>query len=302
MVITASQHGSDSKHLTQLSRPSSGFARRVLRRTEISSAKLTGIGFIKYQVWEQVLRESWSDTSLALGRTARRLGVSDLTVVRYAIRLDLLMNAPGSRQVSHKTIERYKNFRRSRSEALEHYRKEWLSVREANPNASRRQLMTLESFLYLWLRKNDSEWLEVHLPPVTKGERKSELKDWKNIDLELAAAIEATAKRIRGELGRPIRISLAAIAKQVGHKAWLEHSLHKLPLTSKALYDYLESVEEFLLRRVTWTEDYYFQKGICPARSYFEVWAGTKHQSRVMPAVQSAIDAALSKLRERLHR
>jgi hypothetical protein len=251
-------------------------------------------------VWEQVLREAWSDTSLSVGSAARRLGVSDLTAVRYAIRLDLPMNAPGFRQVSPKTIERHKNFRRSRQEALEHYRKEWLSVLGANPDASRRQLMTLKSFLYLWLRKNDSEWLEVHLPPVIKGERKSELKDWENIDVELAAAVQATAKRIRGTPGRPIRISLAAIAKEVGHKAWLEHRLHKLPLTSKALDDCLESVEEFLIRRVRWAEEYYFQKGVVPMRSYFEANAGTRHKSGKRPAVQNEIDAALERLNTRL--
>jgi hypothetical protein len=75
-------------------------------------------------------------------------------------------------------------------------------------------------------------------------------QDWKSIDLELAAAIKATAKRIRETPGRPIRISLTAIAKEVGHKAWLEHKLHKLPLTSKALDDCLESMEGFLTRRV----------------------------------------------------
>jgi len=250
--------------------------------------------------WEQVLREAWSDTSLSLERAARRLGVSELTVVRYAIRLDLPMNAPGSRQISLKTIERYKNFRRSRSEALEYYRKEWLSVREANPNAGRRQLMILESFLYLWLKKNDSEWLEGHLPPIIKSERKIELKDWKSIDLELAAAIKATSKRIRETPGRPIRISLAAIAKEVGHKAWLEHKLHKLPLTSKALDDCLEPVEEFLIRRVRWAEEYYFQKGVFPMRSYFEARAGTRHKSGKRPAVQSEIEAALGRLNTRL--
>lgn len=250
-------------------------------------------------IWEQVLREAWSDTSLSLERAACRLGVSDLTVVRYAIRLGLPMNASGSRQISLKTIERYKNFRRSRSEALEYYRKEWRSVREANPNAGRRQLMTLESFLYLWLKKNDSEWLEGHLPPIIKSDRKIELKDWKSIDLELTAAIEATAKRIRETPGRPTRISLAAIVREVGHKDWLELKLHKLPLTSKALDACLESVEGFLTRRVKWAEEYYFQKGICPARSYFEVSAGTKNQSKKMQSVQLAVDAAMERLKNK---
>lgn len=53
-------------------------------------------------VWEKTLREVWSDNSLSVATAGHRLGVSDLTVVRYAIRLDLPMNAPGTRRVSPK--------------------------------------------------------------------------------------------------------------------------------------------------------------------------------------------------------
>lgn len=252
-------------------------------------------------VWEKVLREIWLDTSITLREASRRLGVSELTVVRYAIRLELPMNAPGTRPVGSKTLARYKSFRRSRAEALEFYRQEWLSLLEANPSTSRRQLMTISSFLYLWLRKNDSEWLEDHLPPVRKGDRKTELKDWKSIDIELAAAIGATAKRIREMPGCPARVSMAAIAKEVSHKPWLEQHLNKLPLTSKALKDCLESVEEFLLRRVRWAEEWYYERGICPARSYFKARAGVKNKTGEMPAVQRAVDAAMERLSQRLN-
>lgn len=160
--------------------------------------------------------------------------------------------------------------------------------------------MTVASFLYLWLRKNDSEWLEAHLPPVIKGDRKNELKGWKRIDIEVSAAVEAAGRRIREIPGRPVRVSLAAIAREVGHKAWLEQSLDKLPLTSDALDACLESVEDFLIRRVHWAEEYYSVKGICPARSYFEARAGTRNKSGKLPAVRSAIDAAMERLSARV--
>jgi hypothetical protein len=195
------------------------------------------------------------------------------------------MNSPNTRSVGPKTIKRFKNYRRSRKEALDHYRKEWLLVLEANPAASRNQLAAVASFLYLWLNKNDSGWLETHLPLVRKGVRKEELKDWKSIDIKLAPTIKAAAKRIREMPGRPTFISLAAISREVGHKSWLEFRLHKLPRTAKALKVCLESVEEFLIRRVRWAEEHYSQIGACPARSYFETLAGTKHKSKEMPEV-----------------
>jgi len=251
--------------------------------------------------WEEVLKEIWANTSISVAGIARQLGVSDLTVVRYAIRLDLPMNAPNARQVSPKTIERYKHFRRTKKEAIEHYRKEWLSVIEANPSASRKQLTNISSFLYLWLRKHDSDWLEAHMPLVKKGERRAELKDWKLIDIELAAKVIAAASHLRTLQNRPVRLTFAAITREVGNRTWLEFRLQKLPLTTAALNNCLETVEEFLIRRVAWAEEYYFQKGICPARSYFEARAGTKHKSRVLQVVQGAIDVALGRLRERLY-
>jgi len=250
--------------------------------------------------WEQALSEAWLNISLSVEAAARQLGVSGLTVVRHAIRLDLPMNTPNARQVSTKTIERYKSFRRSRKDALEYYRNEWLSVLEANPSASRKQLIEVASFLYLWLRKYDSAWIESHLPLVKKGKRKAELKDWGRIDIELAAAVDAAALHIRELPSRPVRLTSTAIRREVGNRMWLEFRLHKLPLTAIALKSYLETDEQFLIRRVAWAEGYYSQKGICPTRSYFEARAGTKHKSGKMPAVQSAIDIALERLQARL--
>ena len=80
-------------------------------------------------IWESRLRELWKDTFLSLVEAGRKLGVSALTVVRYAIRLGLPMNTANARQVSEKTIQRYSSFRPLRNESLEHYRHEWLVIR-----------------------------------------------------------------------------------------------------------------------------------------------------------------------------
>ncbi|MDQ3816229.1 MAG: TnsD family transposase [Acidobacteriota bacterium] len=247
-------------------------------------------------VWEKALREIWADRSISLREAARRLGVSELSVVRHAIRLELPMNVSGARHVGPKTLKRYKNFRIPKDSALELYKRDWLEVVRANPNASRRQLMTMASFLYLWLGKNAPEWLEAHLPPIRKGDHRGDLKNWNSIDAKLAPAVRSAGKQIKASEGRPVRVSLAAILRKVGHRAWIERCLPKLPRTSKALSKYLESHEEFLIRRVKWAEDLYIRIGKCPSRYYFEVHAGTRNKSGRSPAVQSAIDAAIERL------
>jgi hypothetical protein len=170
-------------------------------------------------VWEQSLRHLWGDTAVTVEGAAEGLGVSSLTVVRHAIRLGLPMNVPGARQVSTKTIQRYKKWRRTMQDAKETYRREWLSVLKANPKAGRNALINKESFLYLWLRKNDPEWIETHLPAARKFVRQGELVNWSNVDAKLSAKVKAAVKRIKELPGRPVRASKAAVIREVGSKA-----------------------------------------------------------------------------------
>lgn len=250
-------------------------------------------------VWEKALREAWCNTNISVAKAARQLGVSALTVVRYAIRLDLPMNVPGARQVGLKTVERYKNYRRSRKEALEYYRKGWVSILEANPDASRKQLMIMASFLYLWLNKNDSEWLENHLPPIRRSYLGGDLKDWDSIDIELSALVEVTAKRLRERPGRPTRVCLTAIIREVGHQVHFERRLDRLRLTKNALNTNLESLEAYMIRKVEWAESSYQQEGHCPTRSQLMGRAVVVNRTGKSLPVQNAIDAALGRLREK---
>lgn len=249
-------------------------------------------------VWEQVLRESWPDTDIPIPRIAQRLGVSHLTVVRHAIRLKLPMNVPGARAVSVNTVERYKNFHKSRKSTLEKYRNDWLSVLAANPEASRNQLMVAANFLYLWLNKNDSDWLEANLPPVRKFIRRGDLKDWKTIDIKLARAVRAAAKRIREKPGRPKRICLSAIIGEVGHKVHIEHRLDKLPHTATTLCTYLESLEAYMIRKVEWAEACYRKEGHCPTKNKLMTRAVIRNKTGKTLPVQNAINAAMERLVE----
>ena len=245
--------------------------------------------------WEENLRDLWGRTQLSLREMALKLGVSELTVVRHAIRLCLPMNRPGARQVSG--YERHRKCRKTHQEAMDLYKREWILVRESNPNATRNELINIASFLYQWLRKNAPEWIESHLPPAIKGKSKKNRIRWKSIDPRLAATIRSKAKKIRNRLGRPIRVSITTLIKEVGHRAWIEKKLEKLPLTAKALGDSLESMESYLIRRVEWTKERYLHEGLQPTRSQFALRAGTKNKTGRGQQVQRAIDAAMARLR-----
>jgi hypothetical protein len=244
--------------------------------------------------WEEKLREMWGRTRLSLREVALKLGVSELTVVRHAIRLCLPMNIPGARRVSG--YERYRKYRKTHQEAMELYKREWILVRESNPNAARNELINIANFLCQWLRKNAPEWIESHLPPAIKGKPKKNRIRWKSVDPRLAATIRSKAKKIRNRLGRPIRVSITALIREVGHRAWIEKKLEKLPLAAKALGESLESMESYLIRRVEWTKECYLLEGLQPTRSQFVLRAGTKNKTGRGQQVQRAIDAAMMRL------
>lgn len=251
-------------------------------------------------LWEKTLCELWGNAAISTGEIGRRLGVADLTAVRYAIRLRLPMNTAGSRKVSEKTIRRYSNFRSSREEAIKHHRAEWIAVREMNPLASRKELISIASFLYLWLRKNDTEWIESHSPsPLDKG-RKVPRVDWEKLDCELSEAIIRSTIRIKAIQGKPVRASLAEVIREIGHQVHLEQRLDKLPRTSAALYAHIETLEDYAIRRLRWAEACYKQEGVCPTRAKIirrAVLQATK--SVRAPLVQSAIDDAVERLSKR---
>lgn len=250
-------------------------------------------------VWEQSLSQFWGNAAVTIEGAAESLGVSSLTVVRHAIRLGLPMNVPGARQVSKKTIQRYKKWRRTMQDAKETYRREWLSVLKANPKAGRNALINKESFLYLWLRKNDPEWIETHLPAARKFVRRGELINWSKVDADLSVKVEAAVRRIKELPGRPVRASKAAVIREAGSKAQIEMRLDKLPLTSRVLAEQLETLEELLIRRVAWAERYYLEEGICPTRLQFVVLIGARTKAGSSARVQSYVDDAIMRLGSR---
>lgn len=246
-------------------------------------------------IWEEILKERWDETTLPLPCLADELGVAPVSVVRHAIRLSLPMNKPGHRKAEG--YDRHKNPRRTFLESLEHYRHKWQVLRTDYPKAGRTELIALDSFTYLWLNRHDKEWLEAHLPPVQKRTSMGALLDWGKIDRELSVSLEITVKQIRELPGKPVRISIAAIVRQIGYRTYLEQALDKLPQTSKVMKQNLESLEAHSLRCINWAESQFRKEGVCPSRSEFIYRAGIRNKTGKKAKAQTAIEAALHRLR-----
>jgi hypothetical protein len=261
-------------------------------RLKVSSVQAYG------GVWEASLRELWEDTSITIREIAQKLGVNELTVKRRAIQLGLTYprNTPGAQTASGVILDRYRIARKPLNEELEGRRAQFMAVRETNHQAGRLQLQRIAPSLLNWLRRYDSEWLEERLPAIEKSLPPPVRVDWEGWDVKLAGAVVATALQIKQASGYPVRVSLKAISDQVGHRAWFEKNLDRLPLTAEAIAKQVESFEDFLLRKVEWAKNLYQQQGGVPTRHQFEVRVGAKDRKGTTQKVQDAIKAGLMTL------
>ncbi len=254
------------------------------------------------KVWEARLRELWLDDSLSLKEIANFLGIIQFSVKRHAMRLRLPRSRgyKGARPTGEKVYQQYSNFKEALPDAIQTRRGEWLATIEANPEVGRNELIALANYTYFLLRRYDREWLEEHMPPSRKPPPPPRKMDWESEDPKLAAAVEDAAMRIKQFFGRPTRASKENIIREVGHRSWIEQHLNKLPRTAKALAQYSETQENFIIRRVEWISKCYLEEGICATRPQIIRRAGTRTKAGMSARVQAAIDAAVTMLSKEL--
>lgn len=254
-------------------------------------------------VWEASLKNRWEDSSITLKELAKELNACTITLRRHALRLELPFPRESrcSLPASKEFVERYGNTRKTFEESLHERKERWLSVRIANPEASRNELISIARLDYYWLLKNSREWLEDNMPPSRKISPPPNRVNWEMWDVILSKAVSDSAVLIRGLPGYPLRVIKEAIIREVGHRSWIEKNLAKLPRTADAMNLALESGERFLLRCVEWAEACFCEEGTLPTRHKFEVKARTRTQTGSALQVQRAIDLAMERLHGRFH-
>jgi hypothetical protein len=249
-------------------------------------------------VWETRLREMWNDLSLSQEEIARRLRVSPLSVTNIARRLNLPMNKPGARVSNNNSYRKIP--RRTLSEARKFYREKWLKTLENYPEANRNELIKLANFEYLWLMRNDSEWMEKHLPQVLKVPRKKEHLNWKQIDDELSAAIKLACDEIIS-YSPPKRVSITEIIRKVGYKKWIEKRELKLPRTTQTINERLESLEDYMIRKLKLAERIFIKKRKIP--KYYQLVRRAvinNHTTENSEKIQREIAISLSEIRKQI--
>ena len=238
-------------------------------------------------VWEKKLTELWKDLSVTATEIGKQIGIQQASVVRHAIRLQLPMNVEGARKI--KGYAKHRNPKKAFSEMLQEYRKTWLELRIEHPNLTRKELSNINGFLYVWLRRNDFQWFEEHLPP-SRWQTKKDVLDWSEIDQVLSAKIKGICREVKNLPGEPIRASLSEITRRVGHNNWLSRRKTKLSLTNQILAEHLETWEEFMLRKINWAKNTFIEQKKMPSLSQLKGLAGVRnHTSNNSRKIQKAL-------------
>jgi len=250
--------------------------------------------------WEASLQQGWYSSTLSLRRLANRLGVDPATVKLHAARLGLPFPRQGKRQTnrSQRSLRGSNLSKSSTTTVLEMYRNEWLMILGENPHKNRTLLSRKFQRVYTWLRRNDSDWLKTNQPPRKTPITPPPRVNWQQRDIELASIVLKTAQRLKSQSTKPMRLTIATIARETGHLALIQKHLNKLPATKAILSQWVETREQFALRRIEWVFEYYSKDGIVPSKSDFIRRAGLRPEIRILPEVQVSIEKKLQLLRE----
>lgn len=261
-------------------------------------------------VWEVALRKLWKDSSISIHHIARSFKVAHNTIKNHAVRLGLKFprKGPGPKisRVDPELQKYLVQYRLEKSEANKaktraSKRIEWLSILKKNPNSTRSSLATkIAPRLYGWLRTHDREWLRAHMPSHFKRIGSARQVDWNDRDIQLSQAVRASAERLRAASGRPVRVTKQSIGQDLDKVESVanKRAMVKLPLTTRALEEVVETRTEFAIRRIRWAAESFRQENIVPAWSTLGLRARIDHAIWYVPSVKAVFEEELLSLQE----
>lgn len=261
-------------------------------------------------LWENELSKLWRDTSKSIKELSLTLGVSSNSIRDMAIRFELpfprvgpghsVMRVDPLHQQRIKKAH-YEKSATAKSDKLKLKRKEWLAVRKQFPAATRTKLSTrIASITYTYLCQHDRAWLLAHMPLPFKRIGSARQVDWKRRDIELEEKVRHSALRIRYANGRPMRVMKHVIGRDIDETSVMNSSdsLKKLPLTTQAIAEVIETRVQVAIRRIEWAADCFRQQHVIPSWTKLGQFAGVSHSIWYVSDVRDAFEAALRSFRK----
>lgn len=240
-------------------------------------------------LWLNMLREIlYSSKNKSLRAIAREMGCDSKTVVKYS---ELL----GLRTLVQSNMKVKLPHERTRTSYFKgaNYRESITKFVKNNPSSTITVIKRNNYKEYMWLYKNDKEWLNSTLPKPTKPSNIiSGRVDWDKRDEELLQILKKQYELIKSS-GALIRITKTLLGRKSGKLSYIEKRLDKLPKCNEYLKSVQESVEEYQIRRINVICEMLHEKGEPLVEWRIKKLAGLK--SEISPKVQRRINKNIVK-------
>lgn len=240
-------------------------------------------------LWKDKLRECVIERGLSLRETCEIMRCDFYTANRYAVKFGFL-SAENAYFPTWKTAESDDSSpppAMSVTEARERYRRQWLELIESHPDAIRSELIKMAPNCYIWLRKHDLEWYNLHSPPARYVNF-----DWAEKDRQTLERIRTAYERLSSGDGKPRRITKTALINEsAAHSLSREDALNKMPETSSFLNAVLESQESWRKRKIIWAvhELAENEQRPTPNRVMLKARISTKYLAELMPFIMEQL-------------
>jgi hypothetical protein len=215
------------------------------RGPDTSKDDLLKIGRIKSfgPVWEAKLAELIKNGGKSIRQIARELKVDSKTVKVYAqklgLRTDWVIDDIGEDEDKDNNLFQY-------------YRKAWLEAQETYPEKTKTELREITKSHYIWLYRNDRQWLDINSPEHQKLPNSNNRIDWVKRDSEVLNKVQKAVKEIRNSNDKPVKISLSRVGMMCGLQGLLDKHLDKMPQTKSYIESVVETDEDYRKRRIRW--------------------------------------------------
>lgn len=155
-----------------------------------------------------------------------------------------------------KYATRYKYKDKSTSEQLTEdlilaKQNEWLDLIRMHPVKSVTQLRKIAPALYAWHYRNNKKWLKDYSPKQKTKSVLSRRVDWTKRDKEILLQVIQIINKLYA-LEKPIYVNKTRVGKEIGQLSLIEKSIDKLPLTKSYMEEFIETREQFQIRKINW--------------------------------------------------
>lgn len=198
-------------------------------------------------LWEKNLYHLLREEKYSLRSLARMMKCDPKTIVRYAEKLGLKKLINTKMCISYKEDRSCKNINVDSSK----YKEDIINYIRNNNEAIRKDIKTNLYKQYMWLYKNDKQWLNENLPIKKKMNSNIEYNrvDWDKRDKDILVLLKEQYESLIAMEKRP-RITKSIIARKAGKSAMLDRYIDKLPECKKYINEIIETVEKYQIYRI----------------------------------------------------